>query len=290
MKTKKILIRFGVILSVLSFLCLAACGDNDNVSTPTTTPTADRDAAEAIASDIAYETGGTVDQIADVCMFANADGMTKMSSKYPDRSFVIQKTYNTVTGVWTIHIERERGIAETIPYAYFSRDYTLQYLNASGIAQQHYVAGADTATTILFNVIQGNGRHITRRLSQQLNQLTAHWTVTNANQDIVTINGDYNRAAIDTLSYWNRKRISDHALQLNIQDLTVPRGENVNVANTLSGHITGHFHADITFIQGTAYNEGVVDRDIDITIGSGQGNIVINGLTYRSDISSGELR
>jgi len=289
MRTSKRFLHVCMVLGVVGLLFITACGKT-TAPNDTSNPTANRDAAEVIASDIAYQTGGTVDQIADVCLFATADGLNNMKSKYPDTYFNIQKTYNGSTGIWAIHIERERGTAGLIPYAFFARDYTLQYLNEADEFQQHYVVGADTARTIQFNVVQGTGRHITRRLSQQLNQLTAHWTVTNANQNIVTVNGDYSRAAVDTLTYWNRIRTSDHTLLLTIQDLTVPRGENPNIANAISGHITGHLHAEITFTNGTAYNESVIDRDIDITIGNGQGNIDINGTTYRSDISNGELK
>jgi hypothetical protein len=268
-------------------LLLAACGESaTNVNN---TATITKDAAESIAGDIAYSTGGTIDQLIDLSSFATAGGLDNLEAKYPGDYFDFQRTYDPVTGQWTIHIERERGTQGQIPYAFVSRDYLLQYLDAGGLPQQYYITNADTARTILFQVVQGEGRHVTRRLSQQLNQLSANWTVTNANQSILTINGTYFRAAVDTIRTVNRLRASDHNLQLNVSNLTLPRGSGPTLVNAISGHITGHFHADITFISGTSYNEHTIDRDIDILIGSGRADIAIDDKTYQADLLTGEL-
>lgn len=280
--------RFSALCcGIALILILAACGDkNTNLND---TPTITKDAAESIAGDIAYSTGGTIDQLMDLSSFATAGGLDKLEAKYPDDYFDFQRIYDPVAGVWTIHIERERGTAGQVPYAFVSRDYILQYLNAAGQPQQYYIVNADTARTIVFQVVLGEGRHVTRRLSQQLNDLHADWMVTNANQSVVTVNGTYYRAAVDTIRTVNRLRASDHNLQLNIIDVTLPRGSAPSLVNAISGHITGHFHADITFISGTSYNEHTIDRDIDILIGSGKADIGIGTNTYQADLLTGEL-
>lgn len=271
----------------LMIFTLAACGENTTEIHET--PTIAKDAAETIASNIAYDTGGTIDQLIDLNTFATAGGLSNMKSRYPDTYFNIDKTYDPLEGKWSIHIERERGISGQIPYAFVSRDYILQFLDRDGVPQQYYVTNADTARTINFQVVQGQGRHRTRRLSQQLNQLNANWTLTNAHQNIVTVNGTHYRAAVDTIRTFLRVRTSDHNMQLNITDLTLPRGSSPTLVSAISGTVTGHFHADITFTNGSSYTENVIDRDINIVIGSGRAVIGIDGQSYQGDLKTGEL-
>lgn len=271
----------------LMLFSFGACGKNSTEISQN--PSIEKDAAETITADLAYDTGGTLDQLIDLSTLATAGGFEGLKGRYPDKHFSIQKTYDPVLGQWTIHIERERGILGQIPYAFISRDYLLQYLDAEGMPQQYYITAADTARTINFQVLGGQGRHQTRRLSQQLNQLNANWVLTNANQSVVTVNGTYYRAAVDTIRTYMRVRTSDHNLQLNITDLTLPRGSSPTLVNAISGVITGHFHADITFTNGSSYSENVIDRDINIVIGSGQASISLGSGTYLGDIVSGEL-
>ena len=287
MKATKVFQLFGFIILAVGLLSMTACAKKTTEAD--TNPTASRDAATTIASNLAYDTGGTVDQMADLSTFTTTDGLENLKNKYPSNTFTITKTYDAITGIWSIHIVRERGIDGTVPYALMTRDYTLQFLNADGIFQQNYVTGADTARTVHFNVVDGYGRHETHQLTQMLTQLTAHWTVTNAHQDYITINGDYYRAAVDTLTNPHHTRVSNHTLQLAVHDVVAPRGVDSEFAGAISGSVTGHYHASITFIIGTEYNERIVDRDINIVFGSGRADIVINATTYRSSLETGEL-
>jgi len=275
------------IIPLLGLFSLTACGENGTEINQN--PSIEKDAAETIIANLAFDTGGTIDQLVDLSTLATPDGFDGLKGRYPGTYFNFQKTYDPVLGKWTIHIERERGVSGQIPNAFVSRDYLLQYLNSEGMPQQYYVTASDTARTIIFQVLSGQGRHQTRRLSQQLNQLTANWTLTNANLDNVTVNGIYYRAAVDTIRTYMRERSSDHNLQLNIFDLVMPRGSSPNLVNAISGLITGHFHALITFSNGSSYTENVIDRDINIVIGSGQASISLGSETYLGDIKTGEL-
>ncbi|MBM4403540.1 MAG: hypothetical protein FJ042_04035 [Candidatus Cloacimonetes bacterium] len=283
MKRKIPVPLIGACLGIALISLFSACEENTN------NPSITQDAAESIAGNLAYSTGGMIDQLVDLSSFATSDGMDKLEQKYPRDYFVFTKTYDIDTEEWSIHIERERGTAGLIPYAFVSRDYTLKFLNSTGQAQQYYITGADTARTIQFNIVQGQGRHVTRRLSQQLNEVNANWTLTNAHQNIITINGDYYRAAVDTIRTFFRVRTSDHYLEFNLTDLIMPRGSGPGIVNAISGQITGHFHADITFTSGTSYSEHTIDRYFDIQIGGGQADIDIGNATFRANILSGEL-
>ena len=78
-------------------------------------------------------------------------------------------------------------------------------------------------------------------------------------------------------------------MQLTFNDILAPRGEHTNFASIVSGNITGTLHAEIDFISGTAYNEQVIDRIIDIDFGSGRATISTGDKTFSGDIYSGEI-
>lgn len=287
MKTAKCPILFLLVTFTISLLFVTGCekANPDKL-------TADRDAAETTAGAIGLNTGGALDQISDLCDFLVPDLTQALDKHFPKTYFILNKAYNVGTGTWTIHIERERGIAGDTPYAYINRDYTLQFLNAGGFPQQLYVTGIDTARTVHFNVTQGSGTHRTRRISQQLDSLYAAWTITEAHLPIVTINGVYARAAVDTISGWDKLRTSNHKLQLTFSDITAPRGGQPAYPyfyQAVSGNIYGTFDADITFLSGSAYSEANVHRAINITLGEGKGIIETGISTFKAGLASGEL-
>jgi hypothetical protein len=288
MKIKNFLTICLLIATVTVFLCLTAC--TDKKTEKTLTP--DRDVAETTAGAVSFNTGGVVDQLSDLCEFLVAD-TTKFSEVLlkdsSEKWESINKTYNYETGYWTINLERVRGDTLTIPNAHLFRKYTLRFLNVAGNPQKYYVTDADTARTVNFSIKRGWGEFKTRRISQVLDSLTADWTVTDANLPLVTINGTYYRAAVDTISGFNKVRTSDHWLELNFNDIEVPRGHQTNFYLAVSGSLTGLFHADITFSSGTAYSETTIDRNINVVFGQGRGNIALGTTSFKADLSTGEL-
>jgi hypothetical protein len=254
--------------------------------------TPDRDVAETLAGSIAMSTGGALDQLSDLCDLLYTPSTEALEGKYPKTHYFMNKTFNSINGTWTIHLERERGNPGETPYAVMTRDYTLQYLDSAGIPQQYYITTDDTARTVNFSIKGGTGQHVTRRISQQLNAISGSWTVTNAHLPLVTINGSYTRAAVDTITGWNRTRISDHTLNLTFTDIVAPRGYQSAYPyfyQAVSGNMSGTFDADITFIQGDAYNETSVHRSFSIDFGNGSGDIQIGSEHYRANLYSGEI-
>jgi hypothetical protein len=272
-----------LLISILLLLSLGLSSCKEKVKDITLTP--DRDAAETTGGALAIGTGGAIDQISDLCEFLSVDA-TKAKS---DRWVSMNKSYDSLSGYWTIHLERLRGLEGVIPFAHTHRLYTMQYLNANGDFQKYYKTGVDTARTVHFNVKRGWGVHQTRRISQQLDSLAAEWTVTDAHLPNVTINGTYYRAAVDTISGFNRLRTSNHQLNLNFSDVVVPRGSQPNLYAAISGHVTGSFHAVVTFLSGSAYSETTIDRTIDVTMGGGRGNLTIGNKAYVTDLYTGEV-
>lgn len=275
---------------MLLLLLVTACDDKKTEKKLT----ADRDVAETTAGAISYSTGGAIDQIADLCELLDLRDTTKVEQvilkDYPSRSVTVNKTYNEEQGFWTINVEKIRGDSLSIPYAHIYRKYTLKFLNEAGEAQRHYITEADTARTVKFAIKSGSGEFETRRISQQLDTLFSDWTITDANEPIVTINGTYYRAAVDKITGFNKERTSDHWLDLEFHDIHAPRGMQSNFYAAISGLISGHFHADITFQSAAAYTETSIDRNIEILLGGGNGQITWHTTAhYDADLYTGEV-
>lgn len=279
-----------IMLIISSFFFLMACSEEK--SEQKLVP--DRDVAETLAGAISYNTGGAIDQISDLCEFLDVNDTTKVEQvilkNFSPKSVSINRTYDSLNGFWTINVEKIRGDSLSAPFAHILRKYTLQFLNVNNIPQRNYVTAADTARTVLFSIKRGYGKHLTRRISQQLDSLSGAWTVTNAHLPEVTINGTYYRAATDTIRGFNRLRNSDHQLELNFNNIVAPRGVHPNIYQAVSGSLSGTFDAVITFISGTAYNETVIHRDFNVIFGDGNGSIILGSKHYWANLYSGELQ
>jgi hypothetical protein len=272
-----------LILSILMFILFTAC---EKAQKETLTP--DRDIAETLASALAINTGGIMDQIADLCEFlASPRDMTPEGKG--SRYVTMNKTYNDSTQEWTIVFEKARGVPDSAGYAHIHRTYLLKYLNAAGNAQRLYVTEGDTARTVTFKAVSGYGDHITRRISNRLDSLNFDWTVTNANQPYVTLTGMCYRAGADTISGWNKLRVSDHNLTLNFSDFQVRRAQFTNTYQYHSGLMTGTCNAVVTFISGSPYGETTISRNANILIGNGRGEISLDSVDFTADLAAGEL-
>jgi len=245
------------------------------------------DVAESAASTIGENTGGLTDQIGDLFTMA---GKTQLYKS--DINDVLDKkeaSYDPATGTWTIILSRERGNEVDSCYALIGRTYTVQFINDAGQPQMHWIVASDTASTINFTIIEGQGRHKTPRLSQELKNLEGTFVATGTNTDIITVNGTYKRAAVDTITTERFTRIHDFQTELTITDLTGPRGSKRDLSQKLSGTITGTHTAQVTFKNDDIYKEKTINCDINITINDGNASISVNKEIYTSNISTGEL-
>lgn len=282
-------------VSALAVFILAGCEKNDPVSSNDESVMATEDAAESIASALGSDNGGAMDQLSDLAELASVTGMQgEAALGKTGGTAEIDTTYDPVTGTWTAVISRERGNPNGIPYASFSRTYTYQFLNKDGQPQKYWRvrngAQIDTAYTIKFNIVDGTGIHRTRRLSQELKDLSGAFTATGTNTALITINGTYTRAAADTITTRNAVRTHDHTLSLNFIDVKIPRGRRSDVANQVGGTITGNYTATVTFTRGDLYSEKNINRDFTITLGGGDARIKMRGLDYLCDLLRGEIR
>ncbi len=275
---------------LLTALFLSACNKDSGTDpgatlSEQTTPSAD--AAESVASAVGEDDGGVTDQVGDLMNMASTDGFSSLakSSEFEN----VEAEYDSINGIWTITIVRERGNPNGIPYAFISRVYTVQFLNAAGQPQKRWITDSDTARTINFDIVSGSGRHKTHRLSQQLKNLEGSFVASNANLPNLTVNGTYTRSAADTITTRNAVRTNDHTLELQIIDLVGPRGSRRDLSRKISGTITGTYTATVTFTKGDLYRETNIERNINIVIGGGRAAIDVSGETFTGDVQTGEI-
>jgi len=291
MKSNK-LVKF--FMPALAALVMIGCEKQDPLSV-TEDNMATEDAAESIASAIGAENGGAVDQLGDVAELASITGIQGQASyllgKYSEANALakIDTSYDPATGTWTLKLNRERGDKNGVPYAQISRTYTYQFLNATGQPQKYWKVGADTARTIKFNIVEGTGTHRTQHLSQQLTGLSGNFTATDVQTRLITINGNYQRSAVDTITTREAVRTLDHTLKLTLTEVKVPRGGRGELHRKLSGTISGTYTAKVTFQRGESYSEKNINRTFTIALGDGDAHIDIRGRKFKGVLLLGEL-
>jgi len=294
MKSKKFL---SLLMMSFAALMMSAC-EKDPISPQSDNEmNATEDAAESIASAIGAENGGAADQLSDVVELASIGRIQGQADyllgKYSEANAVatIDTSYDPATGTWTLKLQRERGNPDGVPYAQISRTYTYQFLNKNGQPQKYWKVGVDTAYTIKFNIVEGTGTHRTQHISQQLKSLSGAFTVTGVNTRIVTVNGTYQRAAVDTITTRNSVRTLDHSLSLTFTEVKGPRGghHRSEMARKFSGTISGTYNANVTFQRGESYSEKTINRTFSVVLGDGNADLDIRGLKFRCDLILGEL-
>jgi len=281
-----------IFLTLLAALALlTGCGDDTTTAPVVDQLTADKDVAEAVAADLGSDDGGLADQLSDLSI--SLDGLSAAKLDPADfmgpRNGFVSRDYDEATGTWTVTIDRERGDPEGTPYARIDRVYTLRFLDEAGEPMQFRVVDEDTARTVEFDIVSGSGEHRTRRMEQELTELSGSLVVTGVNTDIMTVNGNYHRAAghhIETPAF---SRTLDGVLDFELIDVVMPRGPRHNHAAALSGTIVGTFVADITFERGDVSTEEHIEREFTIILGDGEGDMLMNGQRFRMRLDCGEL-
>lgn len=295
MSTRRNALRLTTCLLALSLAALlAGCSSDDPISPADTTATVDKDAAQAVAADVATDSGGVTDQMNDVAMVLDALGGAKaMVPGHPDTSWVRDRfreaIYDSLTGTWTITVAREIGFPEGTPYHAMSRVFTLRLLNAGGQPQPFRVVGEDTATTAEYAIVSGTGVHRTLLREHNLNELNGSFTITGLDEDLLVINGSYHRDASHALEAPRFSRTLDGVLDAVLTDVTMPRVPRSTFCDAISGTITGTWVADITVTRGEDYSEQHVERDITIVLGGCEAEIHCGGGLFRAPLGTGQI-
>lgn len=284
-------------LTFASFSIFNGCKKNDNLTDADYEYQATEDAAQTVAGAVAVNSGGVMDQMSDALNTATTSGMQTGSttiSYFGTALDSVNKTYDSVTGWWTVTVVKKRGNPTGNYYAKFTRVYKHQFVNKNGQFQKSYIVGTDTAYTVNHKIVSGDGELKTPRLSHKLLQLSCDWIATGTNTTTVTINtttsGPYFRKSSDTLNRIDGAvRTLNSELTVNFINVKGPRGSGLNWHQKTSGTLTGTYHAIVTFQKGVQYREKEINRTFTITLGGTKSKLDIGGKKYDLDLESGEI-
>ncbi len=267
------------------------CGGDDKVADTggdpvDYSPNVNDDVATSVAAMLAAENGGVADQLVDIVSLAGSYGL-KDTNLIANQS---SPNYNPASHTWEWAFAREYSSANGLYFARVERTYRWRFLKKDGEPQVTYISANDTAYTIELTLVSGAGRHLMPFLSQTLHNLSGRLVATGTNTDELTINGYWSRSALDTIRTRYAVRTFVHACSLSVSDMHCRRDSTTKPWRSVSGTITGLFSADIQFVEGDAYAEDTVSRELTIALDTGVATIALNDTAWTCDLRRGEMR
>lgn len=260
--------------------CDSSSTDDEVLDTETST-----DVATTVALSVSAEDGGVADQLEDVVTLTNDAILSKQEGSHP----TIQSSdpeYDTITGTWTVDISRERTSPNGERSVSYQRSYEYQFLNADGQPQQFFNTDSTLATTMIFRIISGSGQYSSPEVESGLNSLTADWTVSNADEDVFTVSGSYQRSGSSTIERALVTRTMDYAMVINQLEMNVPRG---GVLRDFTGTLSADYEAMRNTNVENSERDVQVSVSVDITIDDNQVIIDIDRDRFVSTLDTGEL-
>ncbi len=276
-------------LSLATLLLVGLVGCDSSTDEPAVTAT--EDVAESLAKLTAEDTGGLVEQAADVMELASVGDIQAQTSVVAGKSLddVIERSYDDATGTWTISVSRERSDPAGLRTLTVEKVYEVQFLNEGGAPQKFFVTAGDTAHAIRFVIVDGTITLTTPHISALRDNIAGEWMATGVNTDTVTLNGTYSRSGGHTITRLDAVRTLDYDLSLEVEELVGPKGSRRDLSQKISGTVSGEYEALATFERGDAYREREISREFTITISEGEATIVVNGEVFQSSVRTGEL-
>ncbi len=288
---------------VLSLLLMAGCKKNSVGPTLDSTLRSNQDAAQSISNAVGEDNGGVADQMGDIADATGSTGITANVGSFWTGSELMKstvvsgdtvvKTFSSSDTSWTVFVSRNRtGLFGR--QAGFTRTYYVKFIDASGVGMPRYVttSPADTASTIIFKVLNGTGYTKTRFASTHLLSLSSDFIVTGANTPTITVNGTLTRTGTDTIQTLMGERVLNYTLTATLQNVTGPRAPRytltTRVPRATGGTITGTYAATVTVMRGDSYSDRSFTKTFTITFGSSGGSINMNGSRFMCDVMYGE--
>jgi hypothetical protein len=273
---------FRTTLSLLGLLVLlVATGCDSNSVQDENTLSATSDVAESVSMLLGGDTGGLTDQLADAFILGTTGDLTGVGKSNDP----IEKTYDATTGTWTITFTREFSNPTSTRSGSLHRVYEVQFLDANGQPQQFFITEGSKASSIHFVIVEGNGTFETPRLTGERTELAGDWMLTGTDTDTITINGTYSRSGGHTFTTAEATRTLDYNVSFEIQDLVGPKGSQLDIAEKISGTLTGIYEGNVTFTRGNAYREQDFNGSVTITIENGEATIDVEGDRFHTPLT-----
>ena len=267
-------------------LALTGCDATGDTSTPATSSDVS-DAAATIASAVALDGGGALDDAASVAALTTASA--DKAARLDDRPGCTgERVFDEGTSTWLSTLSCERGNPEGLFYHAFSRSTTHRFLDEAG----EPLPGPEGAAAVEFSIVDGEGEHLTPRASYELDDLGANLDVVRLGDGNVSVDGIYEREGVRTFfGRGEAEREVDYALSLDLDEVTGPAGRRDRWAGAVSGSVSGVYTATVTATgPGGETNVREVERTFTVTFPvEGRARIAIGGRTFDVNTSTGEV-
>ncbi len=271
-------------------LALAACDAAETDTALALAPGDLDDAAVVVASALALDAGGLLeDAAASASLAAPANAVARYPGERPGCD--ADRTYDEASATWTAVADCERGDPDGRFYAAFERTKTYRFFDADG----QPLPDREGAASAEVDVLSGSSVFRSPRGVHALDALTAALAVTDLDQDLVTVDGTVQRAASDTLRGRRGVRTVDSQLDATLDGVQGPRVVVRRWRQAVAGTISGTLRATLTRTpRGGETTTVEIDQAFTITFPTdGQGDrvaeIAIGGQRYRADVDTGEI-
>jgi hypothetical protein len=280
----------GVTLLVFAmafFVFLGAGCSSDNVTnTSADIPVVNEDISEIVSKALAVDNDGVIEELGELAEIAQDLSLPEAAKRAAISGY---PQFDSITATWTVETTSQHGLATGLLYAQHAHVYRYQYRNQQGEPQKEWIVGLDTARSIQFQIMEGNGWCRTINHAGKLDSTTSDWIATGVNTDTLTINGTCLRAGLDSLRSHDAVRTMQYQLSLTFNNVRCLRGDTSDICRQIQGTLSGNFAANVAFMGGHTYGETTVTREMTITMNQGQAAISIGDKTYQGDLATGEL-
>jgi len=282
----KSLLIFAV-FAAWSMTLIGCSSDDSTAPSSALLPSADEDVAETVLGALATDNGGLTDQLGDLSSLATATAsLAPSAASTPGMG---TPSYDSTTGNWTVQLMKEQGLQAGQRYARYTRTYMYQYRDRNGEPQKSWLVGSDTARTMVFSIIDGSGYCRTGRYCGNQTRLTAQWTVANVHTDTLVIAGNCQMEGVDTLKSNQAQRALQYQLTLEFANMRCPRNVGEEATQQIQGELAASVLATVTFMNGQAYGETNIERNMTIQMAQGAARISVHGHTYQGDLTTGDI-
>lgn len=274
---------------------LAACDASDPAL-----DTADLDAVATVASALALDSNGALDEAAHAVVgvgYAGLRGPGHGGHGFSARSGACdaESSYDADAGVTTTTVtcERERGERSGT----FERTVTTAYRDADGAP----VERAADAASLTFRVLDGSSEVTGPRRSRAVTDVSAEYAVTGLDGETATVDGSSSRSGSYSVTRRDGStRSAEYTVTLALADVTGPTTRRAaralfrgRFAQAASGTAEGVYRATVTTTDADgASTVERVERPFSVAFPverPGRARIAIGGREHRADTASGSL-